>query len=344
MVHAGSLGVFAALAFLIVSGVLNGSSAAPLKYAKRSEWENLWLIQSIVAMIILPWLLVWATVPEPMHIYRASGFWPIAAAAGFGFGWGAGTLLYIIGVVMVGMSVSFTIIMSLTATLGSLFPLLVLHPHELHSHRGHLLLLALGATVIGIVFCAYAGAGRIEENPGSAQQKARRYFWDGIVVCVLSGIFSPLLNFAFAFGNHIITTAAQFGSHSLWAPNALWAIVFSSAFGLNAVYCLRHLGLSTSWRRFLDAPWENLFGGSLMGILLLASIIMYGIGAEGLGAWGASTGWAINMSTTIFAANAWGLITGEWRNASRKAYVLLAIGLTAITVAIILASPTSSIS
>jgi hypothetical protein len=153
-----------------------------------------------------------------------------------------------------------------------------------------------------------------------------------------------MLNFAFAFGNHITTVAAQFGASSVWAPNALWAIAFSAAFGLNAVYCLRHLGLSTSWRRFLDAPWENLFAGSIMGGLLLASIIMYGIGAEGLGVWGTSTGWAINMSTTIFAANAWGLITGEWRNASRKSYVLLTIGLIAITIAIILASPTSSVS
>ena len=143
MVHMESVGFVAPLALLVVSGVLNGTSVAPLKYAKRSEWENLWLVQSIVAMIVLPWLLVWMTVHEPMRVYRASGFWPLSAAAGFGFGWGIGTLLYIIGVVMVGMSVSFAIILSLTATLGSLFPLLVLHPHELHSQRGHLLLLAL---------------------------------------------------------------------------------------------------------------------------------------------------------------------------------------------------------
>jgi hypothetical protein len=153
-----------------------------------------------------------------------------------------------------------------------------------------------------------------------------------------------MLNFAFAFGDRITTVAVKFGSASTWAPNALWAIAFSAAFGINAVYCLRHLGLSTSWRRFFAAPWENVFGGSLMGILLFAGVIIYGIGAEKLGAWGTSTGWAINMSTTIFAANAWGLITGEWRNAPRKAYVLLAIGLIAITTAIILASPTSSVS
>lgn len=324
----------------MISGVLNGSSATPLKYAKRCEWENLWLIQSIIAMIVLPWLLVWATVPHAMRVYRESGFWPVAAAAGFGFGWGVGTLLYIIGVVMLGLSLSFAIILSLTATLGSLFPLLVLHPLELHSHRGHLLLLALVVTVIGIVFCAYAGAGRIDEEQGCARQEAKRSFWRGIAVCVLSGIFSPMLNFAFAFGDRISTVAAQLGSHSVWAPNALWALAFSAAFGLNAVYCLRHLGLSRSWRRFRDAPWENLFGGSLMGVLLLSGIVLYGIGAEKLGPWGTSTGWAINMSTTIFAANAWGLMTGEWKNASRRAYVHLTIGLAAILAAIVLATPT----
>lgn len=340
----GSLGAVGALAILLVSGVFNGSAAVPLKYAKHSEWENLWLIQSIVAMVALPWLLVWATVPEPMRVYRASGIGPLAAAVGFGFGWGIGTLLYIIGVVMVGISVSFAIILSLTATLGSLFPLLVLHPHELHSRQGHMLLLALVVTVIGIVFCAYAGEGRIEENPGTAQQQARQYFWRGVVVCVLSGIFSPMLNFAFTFGSHITTVAGKLGASSLWAQNALWAIALSAAFGLNAVYCLWHLGLSTSWRRFLVAPWENLLGGSVMGVLLLASFITYGIGAEGLGVMGTSTGWAINMSSTIFVANAWGLMTGEWKNAPRKSYVLLAIGLVAITIAIILAAPTSSVS
>ncbi len=342
MVDMGSLGVAASLAILLVSGVFNGSTAVPLKYAKRSEWENLWLIQSIVAMMVLPWLLVWATIPEPMRVYRTSGIRPLAAAAGFGFGWGVGTLLYIIGVVMVGISVSFAVILSLTATLGALFPLLILHPHELHSRQGHLLLSALVVTVIGIIFCAYAGAGRIEENPGIAQQQARQYFWRGIVVCVLSGIFSPMLNFAFAFGSHITTVAAELGASSLWAPNALWAIALSAAFGLNAVYCVRHLGLSTSWRRFLVAPWENVFAGSVMGVLLLASFITYGIGAQGLGVWGTSTGWAINMSSTIFVANAWGLITGEWRNAPRKSYIFLTVGLVAITIAIILAAPVSS--
>jgi len=127
----------------------------------------------------------------------------------------------------------------------------------------------------------------------------------------------------------------------MWAANGLWAIALSAAFGLNAVYCLWRLGLSTSCSRFLDAPWENLIAGSMMGLLFFMSVIMYGIGADRLGSWGTSAGWAIYMCATVFIANLWGIATGEWRNAPKKSYVFLGAGLLAITVAILLASRAS---
>lgn len=330
-----------AFAALLFSGILNGSSAAPLKYAKRSEWENLWLIQSILGMIVLPWLLVAFTVPHSSEVYRVAGFAPLAAAVGFGIGWGIGTLLYIIGVVMVGMSVSFAIILSLTATVGSLLPILILHPREIHSHRGHLLLVSVAFTVIGVILCAVAGSRRVSESASPQVQSGKSHFWRGILVCVLSGLFSPMLNFAFVFGDRITSIAKGFGASSLGAPNALWAAAFTGAFCLNAYYCLHHLGLQKSWLRFLDAPVENLIGGSIMGVLLLASILIYGVGAEMLGTWGASAGWAINMCATIFAANVWGVATGEWRGAPRRSHIELGLGLVATMVAIVLASPSS---
>jgi len=330
-----------ALATLIFSGILNGSSAVPLKFAKRSEWENLWLIQSILGMIILPWILVALTIPRAAEVYRTVGMAPLAAAGGFGVGWGIGTLLYIIGVVMVGMSVSFAIILSLTATLGSLLPVLVLQPQEIHSHRGHLLLTSVVFTVVGVILCASAGAGRVGEgvSPKASRDKSR--FWGGVLICILSGVFSPMLNFAFVFGDRLTLVARDYGASSFWAPNALWAVAFTGAFGFNAYYCLYHLGARKSWSRFLEAPVENLVGGSTMGVLLLTSILIYGVGAEMLGRWGTSAGWAINMCTTIFAANVWGLATGEWRGAPLSSRVELGLGLVATSVAIVLASPSA---
>jgi L-rhamnose-H+ transport protein len=337
----GSSHISGALTALILSGILNGSSAVPLKYAKRSEWENLWLVQSILGMIVLPWLLVAFTTPHATEVYRTAGAGPLAAAIGFGVGWGIGTLLYIIGVVMVGMSVSFAIILSLTATLGSLLPILILHLPEIHSRRGHLLLVSVAFTVIGVIFCALAGSRRVGDSASPHAPGGKSRFWRGILVCVLSGVFSPMLNFAFVFGDRITSIARQFGASSVSAPNALWAVAFSGAFGLNAYYCLHHLGLQKSWSRFLEAPIETLIGGSFMGVLLLASILIYGVGAEMLGTWGASAGWAINMCTTIFAANVWGMATGEWRGAPRRSHIELGLGLLATTMAIVLASPPS---
>jgi L-rhamnose-H+ transport protein len=330
-------GIAGAFILLIVSGVLNGSAALPLKFAKHSEWENLWLIQSIVGMAILPWVLVEITIPQLLNVYRACGVSSVAAVTAFGFGWGVGNVLYIVGVVMVGLSVSYAIILSLTATLGSLLPVLVLHPHALYSRQGHLLLAALAISIVGIVMCSRAGAGRTEESEGG-NQRSGRSFRIGILVCILSGIFSPMLNFGFAFGHSVVDTARKFGASPTWAPNTVWAITFWASFGINAIYCLWHLGLRKSWSRFRDSPIENLVAGSIIAILLDAAIVLYGVGAEGLGAWGTSTGWAVNMCTTVFAANLWGLATGEWRNAARRSYLLLSGGLTAITVAIMFAA------
>jgi L-rhamnose-H+ transport protein len=202
-----------------------------------------------------------------------------------------------------------------------------------------LLLLSVAFTVIAVILCAVAGSRRVCDNASTQVPGGRSHFWRGILVCVLSGLFSPMLNFAFVFGDRITSIANEFGASSLWAPNALWAVAFTGAFGLNAYYCLHHLGLQKSWSRFLDAPAENLIAGSFMGVLLLASILIYGVGAEMLGTWGTSAGWAINMCTTIFAANVWGMATGEWRGAPRRSRIELGLGLVATAVAIVLASP-----
>src|SRR5262245_2610089 len=124
------MGTFWSVALLIVSGLLNGSSATPLKYAKNSDWKNVWLIQSVVA-VLLAWLLVWKTIPQPIGVYRASGTYTVLIVTGFGLAWGVGNLLYVVGIVMVGLSISFAIILSLTATLGALLPLAILQPEEL---------------------------------------------------------------------------------------------------------------------------------------------------------------------------------------------------------------------
>lgn len=140
----------AAFILIIVSGILNGSMTVPLKYAKKSRWENLWLMQSLIGMLVLPWALVLITVPQLMQVYRDAGKGALLTTSLFGLGWGLGGVFFIWGIVLVGMSVGFAIVLSLTATLGSLVPLAILTPSEIHTRRGLVLFLALGITVVGM--------------------------------------------------------------------------------------------------------------------------------------------------------------------------------------------------
>ena len=71
-----------------------------------------------------------------------------------------------------------------------------------------------------------------------------------------------------------------------------------------------------------------------MGLLWIAGFVCYAPGARQLGSLGTSVGWAIMMSSMVITANLWGLLTGEWKGANRKAYALLTSGVVILIVAI----------
>ena len=71
-----------------------------------------------------------------------------------------------------------------------------------------------------------------------------------------------------------------------------------------------------------------------MGVLWMAGMALYGIGANRLGRLGSSLGWAILMSSMVLVANALGVLTGEWRQAPTGARRQLAAGLILLLAAI----------
>jgi L-rhamnose-H+ transport protein len=59
-----SFAIWIGLAAVVLAGVLQGLFAVPMKYAPRWNYENIWLIFSLVGMVVLPWMLTTATVPH----------------------------------------------------------------------------------------------------------------------------------------------------------------------------------------------------------------------------------------------------------------------------------------
>ena len=66
-----------------------------------------------------------------------------------------------------------------------------------------------------------------------------------------------------------------------------------------------------------------------MGFLWLFGFYLYGVGKTQVGELGAIC-WPIFMTIMVVVANIWGLVTGEWKNADRRAFRYLTAGIIVI--------------
>jgi L-rhamnose-H+ transport protein len=106
---------------------LNGSFTAPIK--KMSEqWEDTWLLFAFSGLLVFPWMLTLATVPNLEDAFRGAPFATVVRVALFGVAWGVGSALLGVGVARVGIALGFALILGITASFGSFFPLAILHP------------------------------------------------------------------------------------------------------------------------------------------------------------------------------------------------------------------------
>ena len=94
-----------------------------MKFAFRWNYENIWLVYSLLGMVLFPWLLVTATVPHPAKIYASSSTTTLFGIAGFGVCWGIRATLTGVGLTLLAIGLGMAIILGLSAWLGSLIPL-----------------------------------------------------------------------------------------------------------------------------------------------------------------------------------------------------------------------------
>src|SRR6266436_9337247 len=154
------------------------------------------------------------------------------------------------GIGGVGMALGFAIILGITASVGSLLPLVVLHPEQLWTRQGHALMLGLLLVISGVLLCSMAGRLREREASLQAKDPGGRGFGLGLVICVLSGIFSAMLNFSFVFGKELQELSLAAGARATMASNLIWALALSAGCLANAAYCGYLLRRNHSWSFF----------------------------------------------------------------------------------------------
>lgn len=301
---------------VLAGGILNGSFVAPIKKTAGWKWENAWLVYTIAGLLIVPWIAAWLWVPDLAGVYGGASAQVLWRVLLLGFGWGIGSVLFGLGVDRMGLAVGYGLILGLIAPIGTFLPLLILSPERLQTGEGRALMLGTAIVLAGIVLCA--NAGRIREQ-ASGQARPATGYGLGLLICVLAGIFSPFLNFAFAFGGELTTLAEARGATQGNAPNAIWALTLTGGTVANAGYAIWLLNRKSSWSAFRTGPGGHWFWAILMGVLCFGSFLVYGYGARALGNLGAVVGWPLFMSASLITSNLLGALSGEWKGAPRAA-------------------------
>lgn len=316
------------IAGVLIGGILNGSFVAPIKRLVRWRWENSWLVYSISGLLVVPWLAAWWTVPELSTVIGGASSAALSQVLLFGLGWGLGSVLFGLGVNRLGLAIGYGLILGLIAPIGTFLPLIVLHPEQLGTRRGISLIIGTVIVLGGIFLCAKAG--RMREG----KLAPRKGFVTGLVICVLAGIFSPMLNFSFAFGGELQERALAAGATLDAASNAIWPLCLTAGFLSNAGFAALLLWRNGTWRVFRDSRPADWFWGVMMGVLCFGSFIVYGAGANALGSLGAVVGWPLFMSMALITSNTLGWLSGEWRGAPPQALRYAAAGIAVLIVAI----------
>ena len=251
----------------------------------------------------------------------------------FGMGWGVAQVLFGLAVVRLGMALGFTLVVGLGTAFGTLIPFFARHEVSLTSRSSTTLLAGCVLMIIGVGLSGWAG--RIRETSG-ASLKGKEYR-SGLLIAVVSGVLSSMLNLSFSFGQSLTQAAMSHHATPALAVLAVWPVALAGGFLPNMGYTLYLLSRNNSWDDFRTIYPD--FGLSLlMGLLWISAVAIYGIAAHQLGRLGDSAGWAIYQITMVLTACAAGLFSGEWRRASVRSIGIFTAGILMLVVSITMAA------
>ncbi len=319
---------------LFLAGAMNGSFALPMKFTRKWAWENTWAIWTIFALFVFPLLLAYSTVPQISSAYAQAGAGVVLIVAACGAGWGIAQVLFGLAVEAIGIALTFSVVLGLSAAVGSLIPLVRLHPDKVVSSAGLAAISGIALVLIGVSICAVAGRRR---EAALAATRGRTPVARGLVYCALSGVTAALMNFGLAFGGPILEAAQKNGAPKLWSPNAVFLPLMLAGGVPNLAYCVYLMRKNNTGNRFREAgSGSHWFLAALMAIAWFGSTILYGASTTTLGQLGTVLAWPLFMSLIVITAAICGAVTGEWKDAGSQPFRIMATGVGVLIVAIFL--------
>lgn len=330
-----------------LGGLAGATFALPFRKVKGWSYESYWLVYAIVGLVLFPFALASATVPDLCGVIGRTETKTILACAGFGALWGVGGLTWGLMIRYLGVGLGLAIGCGLCSATGTLLPPIFKGEAAslLFDANGALVmqklitLISVVISLVGIVFVGLAGKSKEDELPEEEKKKAVAEFdfRKGIVVALISGVFSGGMGFGLSSGPEMAKLAAVAGAGSWWTGMPVLVVVLWGGFAVNAVYCLammakKGVAANGSEKSHLAAM---LFFSGIAGIIWAMQFAFMKMGEPLCGDM-AYIGFAVVMGASVMFSSVIGMFLGEWKGTGAKTRGYLAVGLALLAISIVL--------
>jgi L-rhamnose-H+ transport protein len=321
---------------LITLGSIGSASFyVPFKRVKVWAWESYWISQGLAAWIICPWVFALLTVPSGtlMDIIHDAPASAKLLAMLFGAFWGIGGLTFGLSIRYMGIALGQSLVLGLTAAIGTIIPSSVAGDDLFASRAGILTLIGVAIALAGIATIGYAGVLKNQSLSEEERKEAVKEFAlkKGILIATLSGIMSAAFAFGLQAGEPLEEIAAGYGTNELFVTNPTYIFILLGGFIINLIYCVTLNIKNGTYRDYLSVSgglfFSNIGWTFLAGLLWFLQFFFYGMGRSQVPESMVAFSWSILMAMNVVVSNLWGLILNEWKGVSRKTVVVLIIGI-----------------
>lgn len=332
-----------------LGGLSGAMFALPFRGVKGYSYESYWLVYAVFGLVMFPLALASLTVPDLFGVIGGTPAKTLLACAGFGALWGIGGLTWGLMIRYLGVGLGLAIGCGLCSATGTLLPPIFKGEAAslLFDASGALVtakavtLVGVAVSLLGIVFVGLAGKSKEGELPEEEKKKAVAEFdfKKGILVALVSGVFSGCMNFGLQSGDSMAEAVKSANPESWWTGMPVLVVVLWGGFAVQLAYCLATGAKNRTFgdyaRLARPSGMKALTLSALAGVVWALQFAFMKIG-EPLCGDKAYIGFALVMGSSVLFSSVLGIFLGEWRGTGPKTRRYLAAGLLLLAASIVI--------
>ncbi len=325
----------------VLGGLAGAVFTMPFRKVKGWRYESYWLVYAVFGLVLFPFALASATVPDVVGVIGRASAATLAMCAGFGALWGIGGLCWGLMIRYLGVGLGLAIGCGLCSATGTLIPPIVKGQAAslVADKAAAITLVSVFVSLLGIVFVGLAGKSKEDELPEEAKKAAVAEFdfKKGILVALIAGVASAGMNFGLQGGGELERAALAAGARDVWKGMPVLVVVLFGGFVVQLAWCMQQNAKNKSFGDYATlarpATMGVLFWSGLAGVVWACQFACQKAGESFAGDI-AYISFAIVMGSSVLFSSLLGVCLGEWKGTGARTRAFLAIGLAVLAASI----------